>query len=129
MTVMRSGYAMRWVAGDPPMVPPHPPYSLHKGESTPAAAPADDAPQAELPLMVLPERALKAKRLPKQRGHAAAPGTGPQSETCGSCMHRESVRGGARAFSKCGLMRRNWTHGKASDIARNHPACLHWSAR
>lgn len=39
-------------------------------------------------LMVLPASVLlHARRLSNKRGHAAPPGTGPEGETCGSCVH------------------------------------------
>jgi hypothetical protein len=81
------------------------------------------------PLMVLPESALRYRGLPKPRGHAAAPGGGPKGETCGSCTHRQSVRGGQKNFSKCVLNKRNWTHGRGSDVAKKDPACVLWAAK
>jgi hypothetical protein len=96
MVVMRNGYAMRWVAGDAPLV--QPPAVQAR---LPMALPA----QVQHPLMALPESAL---RMPKRRGHAARPGTGPAGETCE-------------------LSRRNWTRGRGSDVTRKDPACAFWS--
>ncbi|SDA13121.1 hypothetical protein SAMN02799622_00915 [Methylobacterium sp. UNC378MF] len=68
---------------------------------------------------------LKAGTTPK--GYAALPGTGPAGETCGSCAHvvRRQM---ARVYLKCGLMRRGWTAGIASDVRAKAPACSRWAA-
>lgn len=76
-------------------------------------------------LMVLPESALKARRLSKKRGHAAIPGTGPEGETCGSCAHKATLQY-AKAYLKCELMRRHWTGGEATDIRAGDSACRKW---
>ena len=63
-------------------------------------------PMAEqMDLMVLPASALKARRLSKKHGHAAAPGTGPAGETCKGCANlvRKEM---ASTYFKCGLMGR-----------------------
>lgn len=56
------------------------------------------------------------------RGYAAAPGTGPAGETCGSCRHIWR----SRRFRKCELNRACWTHGPRSDILARAPACQRW---
>jgi hypothetical protein len=70
------------------------------------------------------------KRKPTQpKGYAARPGSGPAGETCGTCAHYLRVEGGNRAFPKCALMRRHWTHGPGSDIRRAAAACEKWERR
>lgn len=107
-----------------------------RADLMPLAQIIDDAPvtcradPAGQPLMVLPASALKAKKpRVKRRGHAVTPGTGPAGETCGGCIHRVSVRGGNRAFSKCELSRARWTGGAASDIRIADPACAMWKSK
>lgn len=79
-------------------------------------------------LFVLPQSALDyAKTVTAKRGHAGHPGRGPKGETCGSCLHRTPVHGGRKAFSKCKLNERNWTHGPGSDIKMRDPACELWA--
>ena len=79
-------------------------------------------------LFVLPQSALDyAKTVTAKRGHAGHPGRGPEGETCGSCLHRTSVQGGRKAFSKCKLNERNWTRGPGSDIKMRDPACELWA--
>jgi hypothetical protein len=80
-------------------------------------------------LMILPSSALAyAKTVVRRKGHAAHPGSGPKGETCGSCEHRKSVQGGRKTFSKCELMRAQWTAGPGSDIRKKDPACVLWKA-
>lgn len=64
----------------------------------------------------------------KQRGHAAIPGSGPEGETCGTCMHRCRRRGSSKVFQKCGLMCHYWTNGYGTDIRCKDPACKMWQA-
>lgn len=63
-------------------------------------------------------------------GYAAAPGTGPEGETCGSCGHcrfKEIHRGTrARRFYKCGLAMRDWSASRDTDVLRTSPACRYW---
>jgi hypothetical protein len=66
----------------------------------------------------------KAKGQPK--GYARPPGTGPQGETCASCAHCCYVRGGTKAYPKCGVIRHHWTHGPGTDIRMRSPACELW---
>ena|ERR1700735_5514120 len=87
--------------------------------------PADDARQiAILPAHVL---ASKARSL-KIRGHAAAPGSGPSGETCGSCLHlyRNQM---ASTYLKCYLSRARWTGGAATDVKARDPACEKWERK
>lgn len=60
-----------------------------------------------------------------KRGHAAAPGTGPQGETCGTCANlvRKQMAG---TYLKCGLMRSAWTGGGGTDVRAKDPACRAW---
>jgi hypothetical protein len=80
-------------------------------------------------LFVLSESALRhAKEWreahPRQRGHAAPPGTGPAGETCRTCKWLRKVNGGRRVYSKCGLGR--ISAGPGTDIRLKDPACRHW---
>lgn len=67
---------------------------------------------------------------PHRKGHAADPGSGPDSETCGSCDHytRRSNISGHKIFRKCWLMKEHWTCGPVSDIRAKDPACRYWTA-
>lgn len=70
----------------------------------------------------------KSKRpLPKPRGHAAVPGTGPEGERCGTCRHLARIRY-SRTYLKCDLVRTHWTGGPATDIRAKDPACKRWEA-
>lgn len=62
------------------------------------------------------------------RGYAARPGSGPQGEKCRTCTHLHRTSGGAKTFFKCRLIQHRWTHGAATDIRANAPACAHWQA-
>lgn len=68
---------------------------------------------------------LAASTRTKKHGHAWAPGTGPEGETCGSCKHlaRKTM---ARTFLKCALMRAVWTGGYGTDVRARDPACKKW---
>ena len=67
---------------------------------------------------------------PRPNGYAAAPGSGPEGETCSTCKHcacREfKSRGRLRRFYKCEVMLRSWTPGRETDITLRSPACRHW---
>ena len=52
-------------------------------------------------------------------------GTGPKGETCRSCKHYVR-RIYSKPYRKCGLMRRLWTRGAATDIKASWPACGRW---
>lgn len=63
----------------------------------------------------------------KNTGHAAAPGTGPFGQTCGTCEHlARTASGSGRVFRKCGLMESTWTHGPGTDIRARDLACSKW---
>lgn len=64
--------------------------------------------------------------MPKHPCTPAGVGTGPAGETCGSCRH--CVRPLA-TFFKCGLMKKAWSHGVATDIKFRWPACLAWQPK
>lgn len=70
----------------------------------------------------------KSHKNPVPRGYAAAPGTGPAGETCGSCQHHVE-RCYAKIYHKCELMRDYWTGGGATDIRVRSPACSRWEAK
>lgn len=54
------------------------------------------------------------------------PGRGPSGETCRTCRHKIATGYGRRRYLKCGLVRRFWTHGAATDIRASWPACAKW---
>lgn len=58
-------------------------------------------------------------------GYAAVPGSGPPSETCGSCRHicRKQL---SKTYIKCTLMKHKWTGGGGTDIKTHTPACSKW---
>lgn len=58
-------------------------------------------------------------------GYAAAPGTGPAGETCGTCEH---FRRSAAGFHKCAEARRI-SHGPGTDVRVTAPACAVWRRR
>jgi hypothetical protein len=75
-----------------------------------------------------------ALRSPPAAGYPAAPGTGPEGETCGSCSHcrmrlftRQRPGARPRKFYKCGANRWAWTHGRESDVLVHSPACRLWA--
>lgn len=74
-------------------------------------------------------RRILHSKTPQKKGYAAPPGTGPEGETCRSCLHYRSVCGGSKSFPKCMLMRESWTHGYGSDILARAPACRKWEKR
>lgn len=57
-----------------------------------------------------------------KKGYAAKPGTGPQGETCATCVHHARVEM-AKVYHKCNLMRPKWTGGAGTDILTKSPAC------
>jgi len=69
---------------------------------------------------------IELKPAPKiGNGYAAAPGTGPEGETCGTCKHHH-VKEMANRYHKCMLMQRIWTGGAGTDIKVHSPACSEW---
>ena len=90
----------------------------------------EDAPKpvqepSQMPLMILPESASKRWKI---RGHAAMPGTGPNGETCRSCLH-SVCKSLAKNYWKCELAKARWTGGGATDVRLRDPACAKWSAK
>jgi hypothetical protein len=67
------------------------------------------------------------RKSPMPRGYAAAPGTGPAGETCGTCRHLARHHC-ARSYPKCRLMEAVWTGGAATDVRVRSPACRRWEA-
>ena len=66
-----------------------------------------------------------SRQLADDRAHAAAPGSGPEAETCETCNNLDHHRTRAgRIFYKCGLT--SWTFGAATDIHLGDPACRFW---
>lgn len=68
------------------------------------------------------------KKTGQANGYAWTPGTGPKGETCGTCLHLDGQSRG-RTFYKCGLMRKDWTHGRGTDILKRSPACRFWEEK
>jgi len=56
-------------------------------------------------------------------GYAARPGTGPTGKTCKQCQSYCLVDYHNKTFRKCELVKKNWTHGKGTDIKASSPAC------
>lgn len=73
-------------------------------------------------------RALKKRKAPVPNGYAAAPGTGPAGETCKTCLHLARVKY-ANVYMKCGLMKKQWTGGGATDVLARSPACRRWEPK
>ena len=59
---------------------------------------------------------------------AAPIGTGPEGETCHSCLHYVRLQYSG-TYRKCGLMRQHWTRGKTTDIRAGWAACRGWKER
>ena len=57
-------------------------------------------------------------------GYAAAPGSGPDGETCGTCKHLV-VKEYANKYFKCGIGK--ITGGAGTDIRKKSLACHKWS--
>lgn len=71
----------------------------------------------------------KGRRKPtRPQGHAWTPGTGPPSETCGTCAHLVR-RHLAKSYLKCSLVRTQWTGGPGTDVRARDPACLKWKSK
>lgn len=78
---------------------------------------------------LLPDERRKLFRKPTpKKGHAAAPGSGPEGETCGTCRNLFRNRM-AKTYLKCGLMRNFWTGGAGTDIRARDAACSQWAAK
>jgi hypothetical protein len=70
-------------------------------------------------------RISEARRKPVARnGYGAAPGTGPEGETCATCDHARRFG----RYAKCELLRQHWTGGQGTDIMLRSPACRQWEA-
>lgn len=72
-------------------------------------------------------RAMKTSTVPAQ-GYAAAPGTGPSGQTCGTCEHCWLQEGQQRSWYKCRLMRHCWSNSRTTDILVSSPACSRFEA-
>jgi hypothetical protein len=59
---------------------------------------------------------------------AGQPGRGPEGKQCRHCEHICRVEM-AKVYRKCGLMRKHWTGGKASDIQATAPACQYFQGK
>lgn len=82
------------------------------------------------PAISLAERRKQQRRLRGEtaRGYFAPPGTGPEGETCKSCIHAHPIRL-SKTYWKCELMRQAWTGGRRTDILVGSPACRGWEAK
>jgi len=67
------------------------------------------------------------KHYVKPWGYFMPPGTGPEGETCGSCMHITVKGNTAGRYLKCMRMQLKWTGGRKSDILSRSPACSGWA--
>lgn len=70
-------------------------------------------------------RRIVKRRDPAPAGYAAPPGSGPAGETCRSCRHLWRAEY-SRAYLKCELMAKRWTHGRKTDVLASAPACSKW---
>lgn len=61
-------------------------------------------------------------------GYFARPGSGPEGQTCGTCIHANGT-GRAGKYKKCARMKRIWSHGAGTDIKLKSPACEGWEAK
>lgn len=79
--------------------------------------------------MMTPAQKQALQRKTAKHGHAAAPGSGPASESCKTCRNlaRNEMRGG-RVFLKCALRKAQWTGGYGTDVRAKDPACSKWQA-
>ena len=92
------------------------------GPAKAAAAPS------QMALMVLPEVVSRSLKQPKIQGYAALPGTGPDGETCGTCVSL-TVRALTKRYHKCLKTIDRWTAGRGSDVRVKDRACRVWSAK
>ena len=83
----------------------------------------EQTPLAKRPTLVLTDARPRGKHYTEPRGYAAPPGTGPDDKQCRHCAHYAHAEGVAGSYPKCGLMRRAWTGGRATDILAKAPAC------
>lgn len=63
------------------------------------------------------------KHYVQPRGYAGTPGTGPEGKQCRHCAHYTHKGTGGGSFPACGLIRPNWTSGRATDILARSPSC------
>lgn len=64
----------------------------------------------------------------KPNGYAAAPGTGPEGQTCGQCGHCRQRAVHQRHFYKCALAMHAWSRDRSTDILLKSPACSRFTA-
>lgn len=74
------------------------------------------------------ERRAMNRKAPAKGLHAAPMGTGPATETCGSCAHlyRHAM---AKPYLKCELCRPMWTGGGGTDVRAKDLACSKWTPK
>lgn len=53
-------------------------------------------------------------------------GSGPEGETCKTCLHYCRVKYHDKVYLKCGLLRTRWTHGPGTDIKAGWQSCREW---
>lgn len=69
---------------------------------------------------------------PKRPANPCTPakiGSGPEGETCRTCVHKVRVKMHDYKYLKCNLMRERWTMGAGSDIKAGWPACREWEPK
>ncbi|MFA5898015.1 MAG: hypothetical protein WC829_02760 [Hyphomicrobium sp.] len=69
---------------------------------------------------------ITSRHATKAKGYAAAPGSGPKGETCGTCGHHY-VRKMSNLYHKCELTKGSGC--RASDVLVKSPACWRWTPR
>lgn len=73
------------------------------------------------------ERPIRKRRDETPRGYAAPPGTGPEGEKCGTCVHSYRRGGCAGGYYKCRLVKP--TRSTRTDIRLKSPACSRWERK
>jgi len=71
---------------------------------------------------------ITKRSTPLPSGHAAKPGTGPEGESCATCLHLTRIKY-AKSYLKCGKMRSQWTSGPGTDVRAKDPACHYWESK
>jgi len=62
----------------------------------------------------------------RRNAHPYPPGSGPEGETCGTCMAERCLSYHNKYYYKCNYMRYAWTHGLGTDIRLKDHACFLW---
>ena len=65
----------------------------------------------------------------RDNAHAAAPGTGPAGETCGTCKFLYRAEYHNKVYKKCEKLRASWTRSYGTDIRCKDSACYFWKPK